>query len=138
MPSWIWLADNHSQEGDDDELELDMEMLSDDALLKLFDLVLKAFPHYRDQLKKHEPAPAPAPAAPAGSASAAKAAKKKNKPMGKAEQERKLEQLKALKNSYKRPGSGSQEPVPSIEPNDGGLFGNHHDDSDDASSSEEE
>ncbi|ROW06968.1 hypothetical protein VMCG_04207 [Cytospora schulzeri] len=130
--------DTNLTEGDDDELELDMEMLSDDALLKLFDLVLKAFPHYRDQLKKHEPAPAPAPAAPAGSASAAKAAKKKNKPMGKAEQERKLEQLKALKNSYKRPGSGSQEPVPSIEPNDGGLFGNHHDDSDDASSSEEE
>ncbi|ROV87660.1 hypothetical protein VSDG_09644 [Cytospora chrysosperma] len=130
--------DTNLTEGDDDELELDMEMLSDDALLKLFDLVLKAFPHYRDQLKKHEPAPAPAPAAPAGSASTAKAAKKKNKPMGKAEQERKLEQLKALKNSYKRPGSGSQEPVPSIEPNDGGLFGNHHEDSDDASSSEEE
>lgn len=114
---------------------MDMEMLSDDALLKLFDLVLKAFPHYREQLRKHEPAPAPAPT---GGASAAKAAKKKNKPMGKAEQERKLEQLKALKNSYKRPGSGSQEPVPSIEPNDASLFGNHHEDSDDASSSEEE
>ncbi|KUI73758.1 Bromodomain-containing factor 1 [Cytospora mali] len=129
--------DTNLTEGEDDELELDMEMLSDDALLKLFDLVLKAFPHYRDQLKKHEPAPAPAHA-PAGSNSAAKAAKKKNKPMGKAEQERKLEQLKALKNSYKRPGSGSQEPVPSIEPNDAALFGNHHEDSDDASSSEEE
>lgn len=112
-----------------------MEMLSDDALLKLFDLVLKAFPHYREQLKKHDPAPAPAPAS---GASAAKAAKKKNKPMGKAEQERKLEQLKALKNSYKRPGSGSQEPVPSIEPNDATQFGSRHDDSDDASSSEEE
>ncbi|ROW08625.1 hypothetical protein VPNG_06243 [Cytospora leucostoma] len=127
--------DTNLTEGEDDELELDMEMLSDDALLKLFDLVLKAFPHYREQLRKHEPAPAPAPT---GAASAAKAAKKKNKPMGKAEQERKLEQLKALKNSYKRPGSGSQEPVPSIEPNDASLFGNHHEDSDDASSSEEE
>ncbi|KAJ0125298.1 transcription regulator [Diaporthe amygdali] len=125
--------DTNLTETDDDELELDMEQLSDEALVKLFDLVLKAFPTYKDQLKKQEPAPT------AAQTSAAKsAAKKKNKPMGKAEQERKLEQLKALKDSYKRPGSGSQEPVPSIEPNETAHAGHRHDDSDDASSSEEE
>ncbi|KAL1850364.1 transcription initiation at TATA-containing promoter protein [Diaporthe australafricana] len=126
--------DTNLTETDDDELELDMEQLSDEALVKLFDLVLKAFPTYKDQLKKSEPAPTPAQ----NSNASKSAAKKKNKPMGKAEQERKLEQLKALKDSYKRPGSGSQEPVPSIEPNETAQSGHRHDDSDDASSSEEE
>lgn len=112
-----------------------MEQLSDEALVKLFELVLKAFPTYKEQLKKSEPAPAPTQPSSHASKSAAK---KKNKPMGKAEQERKLEQLKALKDSYKRPGSGSQEPVPSIEPNETAQAGHRHDDSDDASSSEEE
>lgn len=112
-----------------------MDQLSDEALVKLFDLVIKAFPAYKDQLKKNEPAPVPAPVS---QSSASKQAKpKKNKPMGKAEQERKLEQLRELKNSYKRPGSGSQEPVPSIE-NDANTNAGHHDDSDDQSSSEEE
>jgi bromodomain-containing factor 1 len=134
-PSPLDMADRRcSKETDDDELELDMEQLSDEALVKLFDLVLKAFPSYKEQLKKSEPAPAPAQ----NSHAAKTAAKKKNKPMGKAEQERKLEQLKALKDSYKRPGSGSQEPVPSIEPNETAQAGHRHDDSDDASSSEEE
>lgn len=126
--------DTNLTETDDDELELDMEQLSDEALVKLFELVLKAFPTYKEQLKKSEPAPPNAQ----NSHAAKSAAKKKNKPMGKAEQERKLEQLKALKDSYKRPGSGSQEPVPSIEPNETAQAGHRHDDSDDASSSEEE
>ncbi|PSR76979.1 hypothetical protein BD289DRAFT_463729 [Coniella lustricola] len=126
--------DTGLKETEDDELELDMDQLSDDALVKLFDLVVKAFPFYKDQLKKYDPAPAPA-----HNSNAAKAAKpKKNKPMGKAEQERKLEQLRELKNSYKRPGSGSQEPLPSVEHNDGNMSGHHQDDSDEASSSEEE
>lgn len=107
-----------------------MDQLSDRALVQLFELVMKAFPHYKDQLKKSEPAPTPA--------QSSKSSKpKKNKPMGKAEQERKLEQLRELKNSYKRPGSGSQEPLPSVE-NDATMQGTHHEDSDDASSSEEE
>lgn len=131
-----WLT-NILDKTEDDELELDMDQLSDEALVKLFDLVIKAFPHYRDQLKRSEPAPAPAPTH--GSAATKSAKPKKNKPMGKAEQERKLEQLRELKNSYKRPGSGSQEPLPSVEKNDGNLMPSHsHDDSDDASSSEEE
>lgn len=111
-----------------------MDQLSDGALVKLFDLVVSQFPAYKDQLKKSEPAPAPAhSSAPKGTAKP-----KKNKPMGKAEQERKLEQLRELKMAYKRPGSGSQEPLPSVENNDTVMSGNHHDDSDDASSSEEE
>lgn len=114
-----------------------MDQLSDEALVKLFELVIKAFPYYKEQLKKSEPAPVPTPP---HSSNATKSAKpKKNKPMGKAEQERKLEQLRELKNSYIRPGSGSQEPLPSVEKNDGNLISGHqHDDSDDGSSSEEE
>lgn len=111
-----------------------MDQLSDGALVKLFDLVITQFPAYKDQLKKNEPASAPAPSTAAKGA----AKPKKNKPMGKAEQERKLEQLRELKMAYKRPGSGSQEPLPSVENNDTVISGNHHDDSDDASSSEEE
>ncbi|KAJ4422041.1 transcription initiation at TATA-containing promoter protein [Gnomoniopsis sp. IMI 355080] len=126
--------DTGLKETDDDELELDMDQLSDGALVKLFDLVITQFPAYKDQLKKSEPASAPAH----NSAPKSTAKPKKNKPMGKAEQERKLEQLRELKMAYKRPGSGSQEPLPSVENNDTVMSGNHHDDSDDASSSEEE
>lgn len=106
-----------------------MDQLSDDALVKLYELVLKQFPEYKNQLKKSNPAPTP------GATQSSKP--KKNKPMGKDEQERKLQQLRELKDSYKRPGSGSQEPLPSVENNDH-LHSHDQDDSDDASSSEEE
>lgn len=106
-----------------------MDQLSDIALVKLYDLVLKQFPEYRAQLKKNNPAPA-------SSAGAQSSKPKKNKPMGKDEQERKLQQLRELKDSYKRPGSGSQEPLPSVENNDN-LAGGDGDETD-ASSSEEE
>lgn len=106
-----------------------MDQLSDYALVKLYDLVLKQFPEYRNQLKKSN-------AAPASSAAAQSSKPRKNKPMGKDEQERKLQQLRELKDSYKRPGSGSQEPLPSVENNDN-LAGDDGDETD-ASSSEEE
>lgn len=112
-----------------------MDQLSDEAMVKLFDIVMKSFPAYKEQLKIYLPPSVVA----AQNAHLNKTAKpKKNKPMGKAEQERKLEQLRELKKTYKRPGSGSQEPLPSVEQTDANLPGNHHDDSDDASSSEEE
>ncbi|CAN8103897.1 unnamed protein product [Discula destructiva] len=119
---------------EDDELELDMDQLSDGALVKLLELVLSRFPEYKEQIKRQEPVAAPAHS----SASKGAAKAKKNKPMGKAEQERKLEQLRELKAAYKRPGSGSQEPLPSVENNDAVTPGQQHQDSDDASSSEEE
>lgn len=106
-----------------------MDQLSDQALVKLYELVLKQFPEYRNHLKKSA-------AAPASAAVPQSSKPKKNKPMGKDEQERKLQQLRELKDSYKRPGSGSQEPLPSVENNDN-LAGDDGDETD-ASSSEEE
>jgi len=113
-----------------------MEQLSDDALLRLFDMIVKAFPEYKAQLKDKHQEPEPAPR-PAGVSKATKP--KKNKPMGKAEQERKLEQLRELKAKYPRPGSGSQEPLPSVENGDSSHAAPppaHYSDED--SSSEEE
>lgn len=128
------LTGDSAQESEDDELELDMDQLSDGALVKLLELVLSRFPEYKDQIKRQEPVAAPVHhSAPKGAAKG-----KKNKPMGKAEQERKLEQLRELKAAYKRNDSGSQEPLPSVENNDGTTPGHQHEDSDDASSSEEE
>ena len=40
---------------------------------------------------------------------------KKHKPMGKLEQERNIEKLREIKAQFQRPGSGSQEPLPSVE-----------------------
>lgn len=42
---------------------------------------------------------------------------KKHKPMGKLEQERNIEKLREIKAQFQRPGSGSQEPLPSVEVN---------------------
>ncbi|KAJ9149380.1 Bromodomain protein-3 [Pleurostoma richardsiae] len=128
--------DTNLPDTDDAELELDMEQLSDDALLRLFDMIVKAFPEYKAQLKDKHQEPEPAPR-PAGVSKATKP--KKNKPMGKAEQERKLEQLRELKAKYPRPGSGSQEPLPSVENGDSSHAAPppaHYSDED--SSSEEE
>lgn len=111
-----------------------MDQLSDGALVKLLELVLSRFPEYKEQIKRHEPVVAPVHNSTPKTASKAK----KNKPMGKAEQERKLEQLRELKAAYKRTGSGSQEPLPSVENNDAITPGQQQQDSDDASSSEEE
>lgn len=111
-----------------------MDQLSDGALVKLLELVLSRFPEYKEQIKRQEPVAAPV-RTPAAKTAAAKG--KKNKPMGKAEQERKLEQLRELKAAYNRTGSGSQEPMPSVENNDANTPGQQQD-SDDASSSEEE
>lgn len=40
---------------------------------------------------------------------------KKHKPMGRLEQERNIEKLREIKAQFQRPGSGSQEPLPSVE-----------------------
>lgn len=110
-----------------------MDQLSDYALVKLYELVLKQFPEYRTQLKKSN---ANERRSPVEKSVTHTSKPKKNKPMGKDEQERKLQQLRELKDSYKRPGSGSQEPLPSVENNDT-LVGDDNDETD-ASSSEEE
>ena len=99
-----------SQENDTGELELDIEQLSMPALIKLYDIIVKTFPH----LRKNEPEPAHEPTAPARDRPKASKSKK-NKPMNKVEQERKIAQLREVQAAFARPGSGSQEPVPSVE-----------------------
>lgn len=70
---------------------------------------MKAFPHMRVKAEK---------AKPSSEAAGNKPGKpKKHKPMGKLEQERNIEKLREIKAQFQRPGSGSQEPLPSVEVN---------------------
>ncbi|KAI4094279.1 MAG: hypothetical protein LQ344_002358 [Seirophora lacunosa] len=124
----------------DDELELDIDELSDDVLRKLHDFV-------RRNSKGGEEVPRPPPVA----AAAPAPARKKNKPMSKQEQERQIQDLKNITSQFTNP-------TPSIEnapdackssayglgtpPNsDGSSDAVHHDtsgDEDDSEESEEE
>ncbi|EPE07919.1 transcription regulator bdf1 [Ophiostoma piceae UAMH 11346] len=104
--------DTSQEESEDGELELDIDQLSQDALGKLYDLIIRAFPHMRIKTEKIKTS---------GGDGAAKQSKpKKHKPMGKAEQERNIEKLREIKAQFQRPGSGSQEPLPSVEVGQGG------------------
>ena len=104
--------DTGQGENDSGELELDIEQLSDEALVRLYDLVLKAFPDLRKEKEKTFAAPPPPPPAPKAKAAAKN---KKNKPMSKMEQERRIQQLNELRAQAGRQASGSQEPIESIE-----------------------
>ncbi|KAI1434957.1 hypothetical protein GGR50DRAFT_356906 [Xylaria sp. CBS 124048] len=106
--------DTGQNENDDGEMELDIDSLTHDALVKLYDLINKAHPHIRQTLAKRpeysnavNADPEPKVKATGGVPKA-----KKNKPMNKHEQERKIEQLRELKAQLQRHGSGSQEPPP--------------------------
>lgn len=133
--------DTGQGENDSGELELDIEQLSDEALVKLYDLAIKEFPHLRaDKEKTFAAPPPPQPSAPKSKAAARN---KKNKPMSKSEQERRIAQLNELRAQAGRQGSGSQEPMESIEGNGNGRAStdpapNPNLDSDDEESSEEE
>jgi bromodomain-containing factor 1 len=105
------------QEDDDGQLELDIEVLSQDALWKLFELINRAYPNIYDTVSKrpefsnHDDHQEPARPKASGGTSKPK----KNKPMNKQEQERNIEKLRELKAQFNRQGSGSQEPVPTEE-----------------------
>lgn len=106
-----WFFPTH-QEDDDGQLELDIELLSQDALGKLYELITKAYPsiytnvaarpEFKQEAKQNEEARA---------RSHSLSKPKKNKPMNKHEQERNIEKLRELKAQFQRNGSGSQEPV---------------------------
>ncbi|EHA54149.1 hypothetical protein MGG_08925 [Pyricularia oryzae 70-15] len=109
--------DTNQEENGDGELELEIEQLSIDALNKLYDLMCSGIKGFRSNVESmvrsaQATAPPPAQAPPAIAGRGQKP--KKNKPMGKGEQERKLEHLEKLKAQYTankgRQGSGSQEP----------------------------
>jgi bromodomain-containing factor 1 len=132
--------DTGQGENDSGELELDIEQLSDAALIKLYDLATAVFPDLKKQ-KEELLAPAPVQAPAPKSKTAAK--NKKNKPMSKSEQERRIQQLHELRAQAGRQGSGSQEPMESIEGNGNGRASadpvpNRAMDSDEEESSEEE
>lgn len=132
--------DTGQGENDAGELELDIDLLSDDALQKLYDIAIKAFPHVRAEKERersgnHVAPPAPEPAA-AGARAAAKS--KKNKPMSKSEQERRIQQLNELRAQAARQGSGSQEPLESVEGNGHDATNQHEQDSEDEVDSEED
>lgn len=108
--------DTHQKEDDDGQLELDIEVLSQDALVKLFELINRAYPNIYASVSKrpeYNTKDYKAEQSPAQSANPSKP--KKNKPMNKDEQERKIEQLRELKAQFQRQGSGSQEPIPEDE-----------------------
>ncbi|KAK3936604.1 Bromodomain-containing factor 1 [Diplogelasinospora grovesii] len=112
--------DTGQGENDSGELELDIEVLSDDALNKLYDIVTKAFPTLRAEKEKTFVASTPPQPDPPSARSKAAQKAKKNKPMSKTEQERRIAQLNELRAQAGRQGSGSQEPMESIEGNGGG------------------
>ncbi|CAK7214683.1 transcription initiation at TATA-containing promoter protein [Sporothrix bragantina] len=99
--------DTSQEESESGELELDIDQLSQDALGKLYELIVKAFPHMRVKAEKVKTTES--------SASGKPTKPKKHKPMGKLEQERNIEKLREIKAQFQRPGSGSQEPLPSVE-----------------------
>ncbi|KAL2134378.1 hypothetical protein VTI74DRAFT_297 [Chaetomium olivicolor] len=107
--------DTGQGENDAGELELDIDVITEPTLVKLYDIVTQAFPNARAEKERaYAPPPAPEPVI----ARANKPAKnKKNKPMSKTEQERRIQQLNELRAQATRQASGSQEPMESIEGN---------------------
>ncbi|KAL8952910.1 MAG: hypothetical protein Q9222_001200 [Ikaeria aurantiellina] len=106
----------------DDELELDIDELSDDVLRKLWDFV-----------KKNSKQPDEAPRPPAVVSAAPAAPRKKNKPMSKQEQERQIQELKSKQSQF-------EQPTPSIEtaPDTFDIRNDTSGDEDDSEESEEE
>ncbi|KAL9603135.1 MAG: hypothetical protein Q9219_001338 [cf. Caloplaca sp. 3 TL-2023] len=108
----------------DDELELDIDELSDDVLRKLYDFVKKNSKGSDDT---------PAPRSQTTATAAAAPARKKNKPMSKQEQERQIQDLRNISSQF-------QNPTPSIEnaPDAYAARNESSGDEDDSEESEEE
>lgn len=79
----------------DDELELDIDELSDEVLWKLLQFVRKHVPRAEDSSPQRPP-PAASSAAPT---------RKKNKPMSKHEQEARIAQVQSGLSAFQNPGS---------------------------------
>ncbi|KAL8797162.1 MAG: hypothetical protein Q9195_000629 [Heterodermia aff. obscurata] len=85
---------------EDDELELDIDELSNDVLYQLLQFVRKHAP------KAEDPARSGPAAAPAHTA----ASRKKNKPMSKVEQETRIQQVRSNLSTFDNPGSAAYAP----------------------------
>lgn len=92
--------DTGQNENNDGELELDIDQLSNDALLKLWELCKKALPGF-GKGSAFEAAEKAAKAPKAAPSSSSLGKPKKNKPMSAQEQEARIAQLTALRQMYK-------------------------------------
>ncbi|KAJ4267274.1 transcription initiation at TATA-containing promoter protein [Fusarium torreyae] len=104
--------DTGQNENNDGELELDIDQLSNEALLKLWELCKKVLPGFGKDANAPS-SPEAVRSAPKNSKAASTAAKpKKNKPMSAREQEERIAQLRGLRDLY-RPGQepGDAQPV---------------------------
>ncbi len=135
--------DTGQGENDAGELELDIDTVSDEALGKLYEIAIKANPNARAEKERqygHTAAPQAADP-PAGSANKSRGGpsskSKKNKPMSKVEQERRIQQLNELRAQAARQGSGSQEPIESIEGPGGAAEAVAHESEDEVDSEED-
>ena len=132
--------DTGQGENDAGELELDIETVSEEALVKLYEIAIKANPSARvEKERQYVTQQAPAAPEPTGKPKQPSNKSKKNKPMSKSEQERRIQQLNELRAQAGRQGSNSQEPMESIEGN-GTEAAHHHPDheSEDEVDSEED
>ncbi|KAF5026877.1 hypothetical protein F66182_1016 [Fusarium sp. NRRL 66182] len=106
--------DTGQNENTDGELELDIDQLSNEALLKLWELCKKVLPGFGKDANAGASSPETTrTAAPKQSKASSTAAKpKKNKPMSAREQEERIAQLRGLRDLY-RPGQepGDAQPV---------------------------
>ncbi|KID90577.1 transcription regulator BDF1 [Metarhizium guizhouense ARSEF 977] len=107
--------DTGQNENNDGELELDIDQLSSDALMKLWELCKKALPNFaKDSVPVASAEISRPPAKQAAAANKSAGGKsKKNKPMSAQEQEARIAQLKELRGLYKdgqEPGDETRGP----------------------------
>ena len=136
MTDVIRVTDRMKQENNEGELELDIDQLSNDALLKLWELCKKVLPSFgKSSAAASKSSPevnrGASAAKQANNKSASSSKSKKNKPMNAQEQEARIAQLHNLSKMYTGQDAGpgrevTQAPTPTAE------------DSSDESSSEEE
>ena len=94
---YIALSNHRNLQGvQEDELELDIDELSDEVLHKLLIFV-----------RKHAPRADDSPARPPPTASSAAPTRKKNKPMSKTEQEARIAQVQSGLSAFQNPGAAS-------------------------------
>ncbi|KAL9100408.1 MAG: hypothetical protein Q9187_009367 [Circinaria calcarea] len=91
----------------EDEIELDIDELSNEVLYKLLGFVRKYAPRPNDSPPRHVAPPAPA----------APSRPKKNKPMSKNEQEAKIQEIRGKLSGFQNPGS-DESPEPDHKPAD--------------------
>ncbi|KAL7908144.1 sporulation transcription factor [Trichoderma velutinum] len=123
--------DTGQNENNEGELELDIDQLSNEALLKLWELCKKVLPGFGKDSTAAAKSPEVNRAVPAKQTPKSASKPKKNKPMSAQEQEARIAQLTAIQQLYK-PGQEPADEAPL------GAGPNRHDESSDDSDSEEE